>query len=118
MSDIRRISEQVSDLAERLADVADAAQGRGTRNGTLKARWLFLPAVGAGLYALVTNDAFKRQAKGFMDEAKARAAALPEELLPQETGGSTNGPSKRRQPTSTSSKRRSGQPGSKARSSR
>jgi hypothetical protein len=41
MASINKVSEQVIDLAERFADVADAAQGKGTRRrrarGTLAA---------------------------------------------------------------------------------
>ena len=33
MADINKFSEQVIDLAERLADMSDAAKGKGGRNG-------------------------------------------------------------------------------------
>ncbi len=48
MADIRKFSDQVIDLAERLANVADAAQGKDTKTTGLRARWLLLPAAGAG----------------------------------------------------------------------
>lgn len=80
MSGIHKFSRQVIDLAERLEDVTDAAQGRGRRAGG-GGRWLLLPAVGAGLYALGTSNAFGRRAKDVVDHAKARAAELPDELL-------------------------------------
>jgi hypothetical protein len=81
VADIYRFSERVIDLAERLEDVADAAKGKGNRNGSLGTRWLLLPAAGAGLYALATSGSFSRQAKGVMNQAKARATDLPDELL-------------------------------------
>jgi hypothetical protein len=81
VADIYRFSERVIDLAERLEDVADAAKGKGNRKGSLGTRWLLLPAAGAGLYALATSGSFSRQAKGVMNQAKARATDLPDELL-------------------------------------
>jgi hypothetical protein len=81
MPDINKFSEQVIDLAERLADVADAAKGKGIRRGSMRTRWVILPAAGAGLYALATNGSFTRQARGVVDQAKARASDLPEDLL-------------------------------------
>jgi hypothetical protein len=80
MANVHKFSEQVIDFAERLADVADAANGKGIRKGGAS-RWLILPAAGAGLYALATNGSFTRQAKGVVNEAKTRAADLPDELM-------------------------------------
>jgi len=80
MANVHKFSEQVIDFAERLADVADAANGKGIRKGGAS-RWLILPAAGAGLYALATNGSFTRQAKGVVSEAKSRAADLPDELM-------------------------------------
>jgi hypothetical protein len=73
----------VIDYAERLSDVADAAQGKNHshRHTASAKRWLLLPASGAALYALVKSDSFSRQAKDVMDDAKTRAAELPEELI-------------------------------------
>jgi hypothetical protein len=48
MANVHKFSEQVIDLAERLADVADAANGKGIRKSGAS-RWLILPAAGAGL---------------------------------------------------------------------
>jgi hypothetical protein len=81
MADIHRFSEKVVDLAERLEDVADAANGKGIRRGSFGTRWLILPAVGAGLYALATNGSFARQARGVVDQAKTRASDLPDDLV-------------------------------------
>jgi hypothetical protein len=81
MADISRFSEHVIDLAERLADVSDAANGKGIRRGSMGTRWLLLPAAGAGIYALATSGAFTRHAKGVMGQAKTRASELPDDLL-------------------------------------
>jgi hypothetical protein len=55
MAGINKFSEQVIDLAERLANVADAAKGKDTKAMRPKARWVLLPAAGAGIYALTTT---------------------------------------------------------------
>ena len=76
MNDVQNFSKHVIDYAERLADMADAAEGHGKRKLGLT-RWLVLPAVGAGLYAFVTSG----RGKGVMDDAKTKAAELPEDLV-------------------------------------
>ena len=81
MNGIHKFSAQVIDYAERLSDVADAAQGKNHQRAGATTRWLLLPASGAALYALIKSDSFSRQAKGVMDDAKTRAAELPEELI-------------------------------------
>ena len=80
MADMNKFSEQVIDLAERFADMTDAAQGRGNRK-SMGARWLILPAAGAGLYALGASGSFKRNAKKVMSQAKERASELPDDLM-------------------------------------
>jgi hypothetical protein len=82
MADIHRFSERMIDYAERLSNVADAAQGKRMarrRNGV--SGWLLLPAAGAGLYAMVRSEFFSRQAKEVVDEAKTRASELPADLM-------------------------------------
>jgi hypothetical protein len=81
MTNVHKFSERVIDLAERLEDIADAAAGKGARSGRSGARWLLLPPIGAGVYALVTNKSFGQQAKDVMDQATKRASELPEDLL-------------------------------------
>jgi hypothetical protein len=81
MADIERFSKQVIDYAERLVDVADAAKGKGPRHAGGGARWMLLPAAGAGLYALATSTSFTRRTKDVMEQAKSRASDLPEDLL-------------------------------------
>jgi hypothetical protein len=58
MADLQKVSKQVTEVAERLADVADAARGqRSRRSGAM--RWMVLPLAGAMAYA-----AAKRGLKG------------------------------------------------------
>jgi hypothetical protein len=106
MADIYKFSDRVIDAGERLADVADAVQGRGIRRGRMGARWLLLPAAGAGLYALATSGSFTRQAKSVMNQAKERASDLPDDLVGrvQQTTGRTDSRAK----GSQSAKRSSG----------
>jgi hypothetical protein len=101
MANIYTFSDGVVDLGERLADVADAVQGKGSRKGGGGARWLILPAAGAGLYALVANRTFARQAKRVMNQAKERASDLPEDLVGR-VQQVTSGTASRRKPTATS----------------
>lgn len=89
MADVHKFSDRVIDLAERTSAVADAAQGKRTGGRGIPARWLLLPAAGAGLYALMTNGSFTRQAKSVVSQAKERASDLPEDLadrIQQATG--------------------------------
>jgi hypothetical protein len=81
MASIQKFSSQVIDYAERLSEMADAAEGKHPQRTGRTSRWLLLPASGAALYALLKSDTFSRQAKGVMDEAKARASELPDDLL-------------------------------------
>src|ERR1700745_80040 len=80
MADMNKFSEQVIDMAERFADITDAAQGRGNRKST-GARWLIIPAAGAGLYALGASGSFKRGAKKVMSQARERASELQDDLM-------------------------------------
>ena len=110
---IQDFSEQVTDYAERLSNMADAAEGKRPRGRMT--RWVFLPAAGAAVYALVRSDTFSRQAKGVVDEAKTRASELPDDLVARvrqtqssQTSTSQNGGGQRRRSstrkTSTSRK--------------
>ena len=94
MGTIQKLSSQVIDYAERVSEMADVAQGKHHQRTGLTTRWLLLPASGAALYALVKSDAFSRPAKEVMDEAKARASELPDDLLSmvrQSTSGARAG---------------------------
>lgn len=108
MADMNKFSEQVIDLAERFADITDAAQGKGNRK-SMGARWLIIPAAGAGLYALGASGSFKHSAKKVMNQAKERASELPEDLMNrvQQTSGTTQSrPTNGRQTTRKSTTRR------------
>ncbi|HSK16512.1 MAG TPA: hypothetical protein VK915_10115 [Gaiellaceae bacterium] len=107
MATIHKLSEQMIDMAERLDNVADAAKGKGPRRSGVRSRWLLLPAAGAGLYALATSNAFSRQAKEVMGQAKERASELPDDLMSrirQTTQKSTTGNGGQRRRTSSSRK--------------
>jgi hypothetical protein len=79
MADVSRFSERLIDMAERFADVVDAAEGKGGRKSGVGARWLFLPAAGAAAYALATSSSgLARQSRGLMRRAKDRATDLPD----------------------------------------
>jgi hypothetical protein len=79
MAEVKKMSEGLIDMAERFADVVDAAQGRGARKAGYGAKWLILPAAGAGVYALATSSsAFARRTRKLMSRAKDRATDLPD----------------------------------------
>jgi hypothetical protein len=81
MADMDKFSDRLIDLAERFADVTDAAQGRGNRHGgSFRARWLIIPAAGAGLFAL-GEGSVTRQAKSVAKQANDRAPELPDDLM-------------------------------------
>jgi len=115
MADIDRFSERFVDLAERFADVTDAAQGRGNRQGGIRPRWFLLPAAAAGMYLLGASGSLRRQAGNVAKQAKDRAADLPDDLMsrvhqatrrPTTSGARSNGPSTRRSTGRTRSQRR------------
>jgi hypothetical protein len=81
MADIDRFSERLVDLAERFADVTDAAQGRGNRQGGIRPRWFLLPAAAAGMYLLGASGSLRRQAGNVAKQAKGLAADLPDDLM-------------------------------------
>jgi hypothetical protein len=81
MSRVQKFSKELIDLAERISDVDDAARGKRRRGATSTTRWLFLPATGAGLYALVRSNVGSREAKDVVDKAKNRASELPGDLM-------------------------------------
>jgi hypothetical protein len=83
MALVQDFSAAVIDYAERLSNMADAAERKPRRRDELKsaARWVLLPAVGAGVYVLARSEYLSRRAKGVVDEAKTRAAEIPEDLM-------------------------------------
>jgi hypothetical protein len=79
MSRVHTFSSQVIDYAERLSEMADAAEGK--RRGKRGRELVVLPAVGAAIYALAKSDFFSRQAKSVAGEAKSVAAELQDDLM-------------------------------------
>ena len=99
MTDFDKISKQVAGVAERVADVADAAQGKGPRSESGNGRggrWLILPAAGMALYAVVkTAPDLRRRAKNIARQARERAPETPDlDLLARvkEVTGLTDAP--------------------------
>jgi hypothetical protein len=79
MADLHKVSKQVADVAERLADVADAARGgqRPRRIGGM--RWVLLPAAGAAAYAAAKRGLKgPARAKDVAREAKEGASEQPD----------------------------------------
>ena len=121
MADVNKLSDRVIEYAERAAAMSDAAQGKKRIRTGGTARWLLLPAAGAGLYAMVRSKTVKRQAIEALDEAKSRASELPDELMGRvrqtanasgassstSSSASRNGSSRRRKSGTSSSRRRS-----------
>jgi hypothetical protein len=81
MADVHRFSEQMIELAERMANVADAAQGKSIRRAGIPTSWLLLPAAGAGLYAFAKSGVVARRATAVAEDVKTRASGLPDDLL-------------------------------------
>ena len=78
MADLHKLSKQVTDVAERLADVADAARGqRSRRSGAM--RWVVLPLAGAMAYAAAKRGLRSpSRAKDVARGAKKRAPEQPD----------------------------------------
>jgi hypothetical protein len=80
MKDFNKISKQAADVAERLADVADAARGEGPRkSGGGGGRWLLLPLAGAAVYAVAKRGSeVPSRAKELVGQVKERASEMPD----------------------------------------
>ena len=118
MADMDRFSERLVDLAERFADVTDAAQGRGNRHGGIRARWVVVPAAAAGIYMLGASGSLRRQAGNVAKQAKDRASDLPDDLMSRvhratrkstASGARSNGRSTAKSTTRARSRRRTAQ---------
>jgi hypothetical protein len=82
MANIEKSSEGLLDLAERFADMTDAAKGRGSRRTQrFGMHWFLLPAAGAGLYRLAASGSLQRQARNMATQAKELASDLPDDLM-------------------------------------
>jgi hypothetical protein len=76
--DAHNLAKQVTEVAERVADVSDAVHGKRKRSGGL-ARWLILPAAGAAVYAAAKRaSAVGRSNGGVMRGAEATAGEMPD----------------------------------------
>src|SRR4030095_9445625 len=115
MADIDRFSERLVDLAERFADVTDAAQGRRNRQGGSRVRWVVVPAAAAGMRMLGASGSLRRQAGNVAKQAKDRAADLPDDLMSRvhratrkttTSGARSNGRHKTRSPGRSRPQRR------------
>jgi len=118
MAEMDRFSERLVDLAERFADVTDAAQGRGNRQGGIRARWFVVPAAAAGIYMVGASGSLRRQAGNVAKQAKDRAADLPDDLMSRvhratrkttTSGARSNGRSTTRSTTRARNRRRTTQ---------
>lgn len=114
MSAVHKFSNRVIDYAERVSNIADAAEGKHRHSGRKLSRWVVLPASGAALYALVRSEFFSRQAKEVMGEAKTLAAELPDDLMsrvhqsveaPAGNGSSRSAPASRRKGSASKASR-------------
>jgi hypothetical protein len=77
MADFNKIVQQVGTVAERVADVSDAARGKGVKkSGGM--RWLIVPAAAAGVYIAAKSSTVGRSAKAFVGQAKDRASEMPD----------------------------------------
>ena len=113
MTDLHRIAEQVADVAYRIADVADALQGKGARRGGAGS-WLLLPAAGALAVFLAKNGPdLVRQARELADRAKEQAASIGvdldrvTDLLTDEDGNDSRPSENKQRKNSLSAKERS-----------
>ena len=121
MASVQGLCDEVIDYAERLSQMADAAQGKQRRHEVRSfARWVVLPAVGAGLFAFARSEYLSRRAKGVVDEAKSRASELPDDLIARvhETTAPTRSGSNTRSRRSSSTARNGKSRASKSRTSR
>lgn len=111
MTDFNKISKQAADVAERVADVADAARGKGPRKSGGGGRWLLLSAAGAAVYAVAKRGSdVPRRAKDLVGQVKERASEMPDldliDRVTEVTGLADDGQAAR-QPGEQSASRRS-----------
>ncbi len=119
MGDVNKLSESMIDVAERFADIVDAAQGKGARKGGLGLKWVLLPAAGVTAWVVTGSSGAARRTRKLMGQAKDRATELPDAALfgrvkevtgladESQSGGQT------RQSTRTQARRRSTGTGSR-----
>jgi Sec-independent protein translocase protein TatA len=109
-TDLHKMAEQIADTADRIAAVADALQGKGTRRGGGAGRWWLLPGAGVvAVFAARKGPDLIRQARELVDQAKEQAASIgiDVDLLTKEGPRSEN----KQRNTSSSAKERSARSG-------
>jgi hypothetical protein len=114
MRDFNKISKQAADVAERVADVADAARGEGARKSGggrwFGGRWLLLSAAGAAVYAVARRGSdVPRRAKDLVGQVKERASEMPDldllDRVTEVTGLADDGQAARRRGEQSASRR-------------
>jgi hypothetical protein len=77
--DAQKFAKQVTEVAERVADVSDAVRGKARRRSGGLARWLILPAAGAAVYAAAKRaSAVGQSTGGVVRGAKETAGEMPD----------------------------------------
>jgi hypothetical protein len=80
--DAQNFAKQVTEVAERVADVSDAVRGKARRRSGGLARWLILPAAGAAVYAAAKRaSAVGRSTGGVVHGAKETPGEMPDTHL-------------------------------------
>ena len=111
MTDLHKMAEQLADVADRIAAVADALQGKGPRRGGGAGQWLLLPAAGAlAVFVARNGPDLMRRARELADQAKEQAASIGVDLdqltdLLTDEGGKGSRPSESKQSKTRSSSR-------------
>jgi hypothetical protein len=113
-TDLHNMAEQVADVADRIAAVVDALQGKGPPRGAGAGRWWLLPAAGAlAVFVARNGPDLMRRARELADQAKEQASSIGVDLdqltdLLTDEGGKDTRPSENNQrKTSSSAKERS-----------
>jgi hypothetical protein len=80
--DAHKFAKQVTEVAERVADVSDAARGKARKRSGGLGRWLILPVAGAAVYAAAKRaSAAGRSTDGVVRRAEGRAGTPDMDLL-------------------------------------
>jgi hypothetical protein len=112
MKDFNKLSKQAADVAERVADIADAARGEGPRKsgGGGGGRWLLLPVAGAAVYAVARRGSeVPRRARDLLGQVKERVSEGPDldllDRVKEVTGAADNGQTDRQREEQSAGRR-------------